>query len=117
MVHALGYILGPEIKVFKYSHLRQTPEDTEAMGEFIEDSYGIIFKGNGAATFGTNVIDACVRAMFFEESAGIQYKASLIGEPATMSIEEMNRRNDLYWSMAEYDVYGRAWEFYTSRVT
>ena len=117
VVHALGYVLGPEIKVLDESHLRHTPETTEEMGKLISDSYGIIFRGNGAATFGTNIIDACVRALFFEESARIQYKASLIGEPTYFSVAEVNRRNELYSSMSDYDVYGRAWEFYSSKVS
>jgi len=87
------------------------------MGKLISDSYGIIFRGNGAATFGTSIIDACVRALFFEESARIQYKASLIGEPTYFSVAEVNRRNELYCDMPEYDVYGRAWEYYKSKVS
>lgn len=115
-VHCLGYVLGPEVRVLDHPDIRHTPEMTEAMGKLITDNYGVIFRGNGAATFGTNVIDACVRAMFLEESARIQYKASLIGEPAYISMDEMNRRNETYWNMPEYDVYGRAWEYYKSKV-
>jgi len=117
IVHAFGYVLGQEIKVFNCSHLRHTPEDTEEMGKLITDSYGIIFRGNGAATFGTNIIDACVRALFFEESARIQYKASLLGTPTYFSVSEMNRRNELYLNMPEYDVYYRAWEYYVSKIS
>lgn len=116
VIHVLGYVLGPEIKVFHSSDIRHTAEVTEEMGNLITDSLGIIFRGNGAATFGTNIIDACVRAMFFEESARIQYKASLSGTPIYLSAAEINRRNDTYWDMPEYDVYGRAWEYYSSKV-
>ena len=117
VIHALGYVLGPEIKVLDSSDIRHTPEVTAAMGRLIADSWGVIFRGNGAATFGANVIDACVRAMFFEESARIQYKASLIGTPAYLSAAEINRRNETYCAMPEYDVYGRAWEYYSSKVS
>lgn len=117
VVHALGYVLGPEVRVLSCPDNRHTPETTEEMGELISDSYGIIFRGNGAATFGTNVIDACVRALFLEESARIQYKASLLGEPTYLSVAEMNRRNEVYWDMPDYDVYGRAWEYYKSKVS
>lgn len=117
VVHALGYILGPEVKVLSCPDNRHTPETTEEMGRLISDSYGIIFRGNGAATFGTNIIDACVRAVFLEESARIQYKASLLGEPAYLSVAEMNSRNEVYWNMPEYDVYGRAWEYYSNKVS
>lgn len=117
VIHALGYVLGPEIKVLDSSDIRHTPEVTEEMGKLITDSWGVIFRGNGAAMFGTNVIDACVRTMFFEESARIQYKASLVGTPVYLSATEVNRRNEIYWNMPEYDVYGRAWEYYSSKVS
>ena len=116
-VHALGYVLGPEVRVLSCSDNRHTSETTEEMGKLISDSYGIIFRGNGAATFGTNIIDACIRAIFLEESARIQYKASLLGEPTYLSVADMNHRNEVYWSMPEYDVYGRAWEYYSSKVS
>lgn len=117
VVHALGYVLGPEIKVLHSSDIRHTAGVTEEMGKLIADSCGVIFRGNGAATFGANIIDACVRAMFFEESARIQYKASLIGTPIYLSAAEMDRRNEIYWDMPEYDVYGRAWEYFSSKVS
>ncbi|MFC1815350.1 class II aldolase/adducin family protein [Thermodesulfobacteriota bacterium] len=116
-VHVLGYVLGPEVRVLSCPDNRHTPETTAEMGALIEDSYGIIFRGNGAATFGTNVIDACVRALFLDESAKIQYKASLIDTPVYISVAEMNSRNEVYWNMPDYDVYGRAWEYYRSKVT
>jgi ribulose-5-phosphate 4-epimerase/fuculose-1-phosphate aldolase len=117
VIHALGYVLGPEIRVLDSSDIRHTADVTDKMGKLIADSCGVIFRGNGAATFGTNIIDACVRAMFFEESARIQYKASLIGTPVYLSAAEMNRRNEIYWDMPEYDVYGRAWEYYSNKVS
>jgi len=116
VIHALGYVLGPEVKVLDSSHIRHTAEVTEEMGRLIAESWGIIFRGNGAATFGANIIDACVRAMFFEESARIQYKASLIGTPVYLSAAEINQRNETYSDMPEYDVYGRAWEYFSSKV-
>lgn len=116
-VHALGYVLGPEVKVLDHTENRHTQEITEEMGKLIADSYGVIFRGNGAATFGTNIIDSCVRAMFLEESARIQYKAFLVGEPTYLSVKEMNHRNEVYWNQPDYDVYGRAWEYYKSKVT
>lgn len=115
-VHALGYVLGPEVRVLSCPDNRHTPEITAEMGRLISDSYGIIFRGNGAATFGTNIIDACVRAAFLEESARIQYKASLLGEPIYLSAAEMDHRNEVYRNMPDYDVYGRAWEYYRSKV-
>jgi len=116
VVHAVGYLLGPEVKVLSSPDLAYTNEIVSKIGELIADSYGLIFRGNGAATFGTNVIDACVRALLLEESAKIQYKASLLGEPIYLSNEEMNRRNEDYWALTNYDFYWRLWEYYKNKV-
>jgi ribulose-5-phosphate 4-epimerase/fuculose-1-phosphate aldolase len=115
-VHILGYVLGPEVKVLDHPDNRHTAQMTEELGRIITDSYGVIFRGNGAATFGTNVIDACVRAMLLDESARIQYQAALIASPTYLTEAEMNARNEVYWDMPEYDVYGRAWEYYKGQL-
>jgi len=116
VVHALGYLLGPEVRGVSSSGLGHTPEIIGEIGDLLSSSYGIIFRGNGAATLGTNIIDACVRALLLEESARIQYKASLLGKPTYLSLAEMNRRNEDYWSLPDYDVYWRAWEYYQSKI-
>jgi ribulose-5-phosphate 4-epimerase/fuculose-1-phosphate aldolase len=116
-VHVLGYVLGPEVKVLDHPDNRHTSAMTDEMGSIIKDNYGVIFRGNGAATFGTNVVDACVRALLLDESACIQYKASLIGDPVYLTDKEMDSRNEVYWNMPEYCVYGRAWDYYKSKVT
>ena len=99
------------------SNLGHTPEFIEKIGDLLSDSYGIIFRGNGAATLGTNIIDACVRALILEESASLQYKASLLGEPTYLSMAEINRRNEDYLNLPDYDVYYRAWEYYVSKIS
>lgn len=116
-VHAGGYLLGPEVRVLRSSHLGHTPEFIEEIGNLLEDSYGILFRGNGAATLGTNVIDALVRAKILEESASLQYRAALLGEPTYLSMAEINRRNEDYLNMPDYDVYHRAWEYFASKVS
>jgi HCOMODA/2-hydroxy-3-carboxy-muconic semialdehyde decarboxylase len=115
VVHALGYLVGPEVRVLSSPNLGHTPEMIEEVGDLVSEGYGLIFRGNGAITLGVNIIDACVRALLLEESARIQYKASLLAEPTYLSTEEINRRNDDYWGLPDYDVYWRAWEYYQSK--
>ncbi|OGO44154.1 MAG: hypothetical protein A2Z05_06110 [Chloroflexi bacterium RBG_16_60_22] len=115
-VHAGGYLLGPVVRVLSSSHLGHTPAFVDEIGDLLKDSYGILFRGNGAATLGTNVIDALVRAMILEESANLQYRAALLEEPTYLSMAEINRRNEDYLNMPDYDVYYRAWEYFVSKV-
>lgn len=115
-VHALGYLAGPEIKVLSTSSLGHTPEFMETVGKMVEDTYGIILRGNGAATFGSNIIEACVRALMLDESAKIQYKASLLGEPVYMTLDELNQRNEDYYSLPGYDPYWRIWEYFEGKI-
>lgn len=115
-VHALGYLVGPEVKVLSSPDLGYKTDIGQKIGNLISDSYGIIFRGNGALTVGTNVIDACARALMLDESAKIQYKALLLGKPEYLTIDEMNTRNEDYWGKTDYDVYYRIWEYHLSKV-
>ncbi len=119
------YVLGPEVRVLDADDLDMTSAATDRTGDLLTDAYGIIFHGDGAATFGTNMIDACVRAVFLDEAARIQYKASLLGAPLDIDMTLQDRINESYWDKPDYyvhlgkpgyDVYWRFWEFYKSRI-
>ncbi len=117
VVHALGYLVGPEVRVFDSPDLQVDPELADRMVETLGGDCGIILRGNGAATVGSNVIEACVRALFLDESAKLQYKASLVGAPEYLSMAEIDRRNEFYWRKIDSDPYWRAWEYFVSKVT
>lgn len=116
VVHGLGFVLGPEVPVFDSPDLVDTPEQGKKVAEALGKGYGVIIRGNGAITVGSNVIDACCRAVLLEESARLQYKASLIGEPTYLSLEELDRRNEKYWAIPRDSLYGKIWEFLKSKV-
>ncbi len=109
-------LLGPEVPIFNEPGLHHDIGLSGRMAEVLGDSNAIILRGSGAITTGTNVIDACVRAVYLEQAASYQYKASLLGEPIYILADEMRRLNEEYWKMPDYDYYWRAWAYFKSKV-
>lgn len=67
-------------------------------------------RGNGTLVVGRTLPEACVKAIFLEESARIQCVAAGAGRPLAMSDAEIRRRTDV-----PYDHYGRAWNYYRAK--
>lgn len=109
-VHGFGGFLG-EVPVFMKPDLIST----EALGEELADCLGqaaaVVLRGNGVMTVGRSLGEAVVKAIFLEESARIQWRASLLGEPLYFTAEELSRRGNV-----GYDHFGRAWNYYKSLV-
>ncbi len=110
------YVLGYEVPIFNEARLHSNREVSERMAEVLGDAYGIILRGSGVATVGTNIIDACVRAVYLEQAAIYQYKASLLGEPIFLSLDEMDKWNEQYWRSTDYDLYLRFWDYFKSKL-
>ena len=87
---------------------------TQAQGEGVADCLGngdaVIIRANGTLVTGNSVEQACVRAVYLEESARMLHQALLVGEPAYLGAEEYSARR--MWCLEEQR---RAWEYYTSR--
>ncbi len=109
--------LGYEVCYFYEARLHsENREASVRMAGVLGDAYGIILRGSGVATVGTNIIDACVRAVFLERAAIYQYKASLLGEPIFLSLDEMDKWNEQYWHLPDYDLYLRFWDYFKSKL-
>lgn len=115
VVHGLGFVLGPEVPVLDSPELVNEPEQGRRVAKLLGKGCGVIIRGNGAITVGTNVIDACCRAVLLEESARLQYKASLIGEPTYLTLEEIDQRNEEYWARPQDSPYGKIWGLLRSK--
>jgi ribulose-5-phosphate 4-epimerase/fuculose-1-phosphate aldolase len=108
--HGFGSFLGPGVPVFPKPDLITT----EALGAELAETLGageaVLLRGNGTLVVGRTLPEACVRAIFLEESARIQCVAAGAGQPLAMSDAEIRRRTDV-----PYDHYGRAWNYYTAK--
>lgn len=109
-VHGHGSFLGAEVPVF----LRVDLIATEALGEALADTLGaaeaVLLRGNGTLVTGATLREACVKAIWLEESARLQIQASAVGPPVIMTTDEVRER-----TVVPYDHYGRAWDFYCTR--
>ncbi len=108
-VHGFGGFLGPEVPVFPKPDLITTEGLGEEMAGALGGAEAVLLRGNGTLVTGATLREACVKAIFLEESARIQ-TLLVAAQPLVMSADEHRRRTDMH-----YDHYGRAWEFYRAR--
>ncbi len=108
--HGFGSFLGHDVPVY----LKPDLITTEALGTELAEILGareaVLMRGNGTLVVGRTVAEACVKALFLEESARIQCLVAGAGQPLAMSGAEIRRRADV-----PYDHYGRAWNYYRAK--
>lgn len=108
--HGFGSFLGHEVPVYHKPDLITTDTLGTELADVLGDGEAVLLRGNGTLAVGRAVSEACVKALFLEESARIQCLMAGAGQPLTMSAEEIRRRTDIH-----YDHYGRAWDYYRAK--
>lgn len=109
-VHGFGAFLGAEVPVFPKPDLITTEALGEELARALGEAEAVLLRGNGTLVTGATLREACVKAIFLEESAWIQMQATAAGQPVIVSADELRRRTDMH-----YDHYGRAWDYYRVR--
>lgn len=109
-VHGFGSFLGAEVPVFSKPDLITTDALGEELAQTLGGAEAVLLRGNGTLVTGATLREACIKALFMEESARTQLQAAAAGPPIVMSGDELRRRTDMH-----YDHYGRAWDFYRAR--
>jgi len=107
-VHGFGANLGAEVPVFLEPWLITTAELGRAVAEVLGTGDAVLLRGNGQVVVGSSVGEACVKALFLEETAEILARASALGEPLCLTAEEVERRRQ----MDRVHEPIRAWEYY-----
>lgn len=108
--HGFGSFLGPEVPVFPKPDLITTDALGAELAQVLGSGEAVLLRGNGTLVVGRTVSEACVKALFLEESARIQCLIAGAGTPLALTPEELARRTDV-----PYDHYGRAWQYYRAR--
>ena len=62
----------------------------------IKDQQAVLLQSHGVLTFGADVHHALKAAVMLEDAAKVYYLARTIGNPQSLSYEEIKRANDLY---------------------
>ncbi len=109
VVHDFGAILLGDIPVFPRSDLIETKELGDELAAFVGSRTGALLRGNGTAIVGSDVMQACLRAIFLEESAALQLEALRAGEPCFLTPDEIQARGRQLLGSAHIL---RAWEHY-----
>jgi ribulose-5-phosphate 4-epimerase/fuculose-1-phosphate aldolase len=111
IAHGFGANLGAMVPVFDQPFLIANAEMGDAVAARLGDCEAIILQANGMLAVGQSVPQACVQALFLEETATIQLLASTAGlRPRFYSPEEAARRH------GEDRVHEpeRAWDYYVA---
>lgn len=111
-VHGFGAFLGVEVPVFETPFLITTPELGWAVAETLGAGEAVLLRGNGQLVAGRNVGEACVKAVFLEQSARLHLAARAAGRPVVWTAEEVARRTG---PDVPYDHFGRAWRYYRAK--
>lgn len=107
-VHGFGTALGYEVPVFTQPWLITTEALGRAVAETLGQAEAVLLRGNGLAVVGRSVGEACVKAMFLEETAELYGRARALGEPVAFTPEEVEQRRET--DRVHEPI--RAWEFY-----
>jgi ribulose-5-phosphate 4-epimerase/fuculose-1-phosphate aldolase len=111
IAHGFGANLGALVPVHRVPYLVTSRADGEAVAETLGAADGVIIQANGMLVTGQSVANACVKAIFLEETAQVQLLARAAGlEPRAYSPAEAARRN------GDDKIHEpiRAWEYYVA---
>ena len=111
VAHGFGANLGALVPVHPVPYLVTSREDGEAVADTLGAADGVIIQANGMLVTGQSVANACVKAIFLEETAEVQLIARAAGlEPRAYSPDEAARRN------GDDKIHEpiRAWEYYVA---
>lgn len=111
-VHGFGAFLGVEVPVFQTPFLITNPELGRAVAEVLGSGEAVLLRGNGQLVAGRSVAEACVKAVFLEQSARLHLAARSAGRPVVWTPEEVARRTG---PDVPYDHFGRAWAYYRAK--
>ncbi len=112
VVHQFGAALLAEVAIYPIPEAIVTEEQARELARVLGEKAAVLIRGNGAVTVGRTVLEACMRTIYMEESASLQWKALQIGTPKYLSGEEIGRIGADILSEGQLT---RSWNFYRRR--
>lgn len=105
-LHGQGAFLGEEVSVYDDARLIRDRDAGEKLAEDLDSAGGIIMRGNGAVTVGSNIGAAVARMWVLEVSAEINRTAAAAGTPRVLTEEEFS-----YWASVSEEILERIWGY------
>ena len=83
-VHGFGATLGERVPVHDVCELIETADQAQHVAADLADAQAVSLRGNGAVVCGGDLLEACVLAVYLEESARLQYRARCVDSASTL---------------------------------
>lgn len=103
-------IFAPHVPIMDYSAQIDTAPLGKEMVKQMGDSYAILLRAHGTANVGSTIEEAVVVAIMLESTADLQWRASVLGKPQPVRMDEMEGRHVKGQNHANY--MKNAWRLY-----
>lgn len=111
-LHNYSAIFYEGVPLFEGTGQVESPERAAEIAEILGSAKAVMLRGHGAVVVGSSVRDACVLAVYLEESARLQVEAMKVGTPAFITQREAERIAKRTFKPASTE---RAWEHFKAK--
>lgn len=113
-MHNYSAIFYEGVPVFEGTGQVESPERAGEIAQILGPAKAIILRGHGAVVVGRSIREACMLALFLEESARLQTEAIRLGTPMFMERDEAERIAKRTFKPASVE---RAWDHFAAKCT
>ena len=111
-VYAQGSLLYP-LPVFNSPDSINNVDIANNLSKILSDRPAVLMKAHGVVTTGADIIDAFVLLNYLEENSERQYRAQLIGEPYSLSRDEIEL---CYKKLYNKSLFKRTWNHFSAKL-
>lgn len=108
-MHNYSAIFYEGVPVFEGTGQVESPERAGEIAQILGPAKAVILRGHGAVVVGQSIREACILALYLEESARLQVETLKLGTPKFFSRQEAERIAKRTFKPASTE---RAWEHY-----
>jgi ribulose-5-phosphate 4-epimerase/fuculose-1-phosphate aldolase len=108
-MHNYSAIFYEGVPVFEGTGQVESPERAAEIARILGPAKAVILRGHGAVVVGRSIREACILALYLEESARLQVEAMKLGTPKFVSRQEAERIAKRTFKPASTE---RAWEHF-----
>ncbi len=110
-MHNYSAIFYEGVPVFQGTGQVESPERAGEIAQILGAAKAVILRGHGAVVVGHSIREACILALYLEESAQLQVEAMKLGKPQFVSRKEAERIAKRTFKPTSTE---RAWEHFNA---